>query len=122
MGETSDQYPVATLHRFLEEASDEFKRFRFQAKLNLIGSFVLLILVARFVVFISVTYGAVPLHVSVRGPFIPDSLLLFAAVAAVLWSVNVWRRQRKFVARWGERFEKLQALESELLHEEAPLE
>jgi len=51
-------------------------------------------------------------------PDIPDLILLFASLAAVLFSVNVWMKQRKFIARWGERFEKLDALEKQLLPEE----
>ena len=121
MGENGDRYPVASLHAFMEEATDEFKRFRLQARLSIVGSLVLFILLARFLLFISVTYGPEPLHIALRrGPFILDAALLSAALAFVLWSVTVWRRQRKFVARWGERFEKLEALETALLHDKAP--
>jgi len=48
-------------------------------------------------------------------PFLPDFFLLIAALAAVLWSLYVWIMQRKFVSRWGDRFEKLDALERKLL-------
>jgi len=43
MTENNHQRPIATLHSFVQEASDEFRRFRFQATVNVIGSIVLLI-------------------------------------------------------------------------------
>ena len=118
MAETTEHYPVATLHKFLEEASEEFRRFHFQATVNLIGSVVLLVLLARFIVFISFTYGVEPLEIEMRGPFIIDSVLLIAASAAVVWSLAVWWHQRKFISRWGRRFEKLDVMESQLMPEE----
>jgi len=118
MAESTERYPVATLHKFLEEASEEFRRFSFQATVNLIGSVVLLVFLARFVLFFSATYGAGPLHIAMQGPFILDSVLLLAALAAVIWSLDVWRHQRRFISRWGRRFEKLQAIESQLMPEE----
>jgi len=118
MAETTELYPVATLHEFLEEASKEFRRFHFQTSVNLIGSVVLLVFLARFGVFLSVTYGLGPLEISMRGPFIIDSVLIIAASAAVVWSLVVWWHQRKFISRWGRRFDKLHALESKLMPEE----
>jgi len=118
MTKESRDYPVATLHKFLEEASEEFRRFRFQATVNLIGSVVLLVFLARFVVFLSFTYGVGPLEVHMRGPFIIDSVLMIAASVAVVWSLYVWWQQRKFVSRWGQRFEKLHLMESQLMPEE----
>ena len=123
MTEKSDEYPVATLHRFLEEASKEFRRFRFQAKVNLIGSIILLLLLSRFLLFAFGHYGPPPFTHDQAfnpgnpppAPFLPDFFLLFAALAAVLWSLYVWVKQRRFVSRWGNRFEKLDALERELL-------
>jgi len=120
MAERREHYPIATLHQFLEEASEEFKRFRFQTTVNLIGSVVLLIFLARFVLFLSVTYGFGPLEIEMRGPFILDSVLLLAALAAVVWSVDVWRHQRRFISRWGQRFQRLQAIEDQLMPEERP--
>jgi hypothetical protein len=118
MAETTEHYPVATLHRFLEEASDEFRRFHLQAMVNLIGSAILLLFLARFVVFLSVTYGVGPLEIRMRGPFIVDTVLLIAASAAVIWSLAVWWHQRKFISRWGRRFEKLHMIEDQLMPEE----
>ena len=118
MAKDARDYPIATLHRFLEEASKEFRRFRLQATVNLIGSVVLLVLLARFVVFLSFTYGAGPLEIHMQGPFIIDSVLLIAASAAVVWSLAVWWYQRKFISRWGRRFEKLDVMESQLMPEE----
>jgi hypothetical protein len=118
MTESTERYPVATLHEFLQEASEEFGRFRFQATVNLIGSVVLLIFLARFVLFFSVTYGGRALEIEMRGPFVIDSVLLLAALAALIWSLDVWYHQRKFISRWGSRFEKLQAIESQLMPEE----
>jgi cobalamin biosynthesis protein CobD/CbiB len=115
MTENNDRRPVATLHRFLEEASDEFGRFRFQATVNLIGSIVLLILVIRSAFLFSVIYMP---HMIMRRLVIVDLVdlvLLLASLAAISWSLHVWRHQRRFISRWGERFEKLQALESKLL-------
>jgi len=117
MTENNDQRPVATLHRFLEEASDEFRRFRFQATVNLIGSLVLLILVIRSAFLFYVIYFP---HIRMLRLIIVDLVdlvLLFASLVAVLWSFHVWRHQRRFISRWGERFERLQALESKLLPE-----
>jgi hypothetical protein len=51
-------------------------------------------------------------------PFLPDFFLLIAALAAVLWSLYVWVKQRAFVSRWGDRFEELNALERKLLPDE----
>ena len=118
MTETTERYPVATLHEFLQEASSEFRRFHFQATVNLIGSVVLLVFLARFVVFLSFTYGAGPVEITMRGSFIVDSVLLLAASAAVVWSLAVWSHQRRFISRWGRRFEKLHLMESKLMPEE----
>jgi len=118
MAKDAREYPVATLHKFLEEASEEFRRFHFQATVNLIGSAVLLVFLARFVVLLSFTYGVGPLEIHMQGPFIIDSLLLIAASAAVVWSLAVWWHQRKFISRWGQRFEKLDMMESQLMPEE----
>jgi cobalamin biosynthesis protein CobD/CbiB len=115
MTENEDQRPVATLHRFLEEASNEFRRFHFQATVNLIGSIVLLILVIRSAFIFSITY--MPQGIRVRGLFVVDLVLLLASLAAVTWSLYVWRGQRRFISRWGERFERLQALENKLMPE-----
>ena len=52
--------------------------------------------------------------------FLPDWILLFASLAAVLWSLDVWISQRKFVSRWGGRFEKLDALEKRFLDGDPP--
>jgi len=130
MTEKKDEYPVASLHQFLEEASKEFRRFRFQAKVNLIGSIILLLLLSRFLLFAFGHFGPQPfIHEEQYGqglpppklpsrPFLPDFFLLIAALAAVLWSLYVWIKQRNFVSRWGDRFEKLDALERKLLPDE----
>jgi len=120
MTEKREEYPVASLHQFLDEASKEFRRFRFQAKVNLVGSIVLLLLLSRFLLFAFGHYGPPPFtheQLDHRPPplFFPDFFLLVAALAAVLWSLYVWIRQRKFVSKWGDRFEKLDALEKKLL-------
>jgi len=127
MTEKREDYPVASLHRFLEEASKEFRRFRFQAKVNLIGSIILLLLLSRFLLFAFGYYGPPPFT---HGqfvcdhprppPFLPDFVLLVAALGAVLWSLYVWVGQRKFVTRWGNRFEKLDQLEKKLLPDDKP--
>jgi hypothetical protein len=125
MTEKREEYPVASLHSFLEEASKEFRRFRFQAKVNLLGSIVLLLLLSRFLLFAFGHFGPPPftheqpsIHEHPPPPFLPDFFLLVAALAAVLWSLYVWIKQRKFVSRWGDRFEKLDALEKKLLPDE----
>jgi hypothetical protein len=127
MTEKRNEYPVASLHQFLEEASKEFRRFRFQSKVNLVGSIVLLLLLSRFLLFAFGHYGPPPFtheqqsfNQGHRPPpmFIPDFFLLLAALAAVLWSLYVWSGQRKFVSKWGSRFEKLDALERKLLPDE----
>ena len=126
MSDKEDEYPVATLHKFLQEASTEFNRFRTQAKVNLIGSVILLLFLSRFLIFVVVNLGPAPFNLR---PFHPeegldfdfeyaDWFLLFASLIAVLWSLNVWIKQRKFVSRWGERFEKLDSLERQLLPDE----
>jgi hypothetical protein len=119
-----EEYPVATLHRFLQEASTEFNRFRTQAKVNLIGSIILLLFLSRFLIFVFVNLGPPPFNMR---PFhreegfdfdYADLFLLLASLVAVLWSLNVWIKQRNFVSRWGERFEKLDSLERQLLPDE----
>jgi hypothetical protein len=124
MSDKKDEYPVAGLHAFLEEASTEFRRFRLQAKVNLVGSIILLLFLSRFLFFMFGNYGPAPFNVH---PFeheafseieIADWFLLLASLAAVLWSLSVWLSQRKFVSRWGGRFEKLEALEKQLLPDE----
>jgi amino acid transporter len=127
MTENKDEYPVATVHRFLEEASKEFRRFRFQAKVNLVGSIILLLLLSRFLLFAFGHFGPPPFsHYQTfpperppPTPFIPDFVLTLAALAAVFWSLYVWVKQRRFVSRWGSRFEKLDALERKLLPDES---
>ena len=124
MSDKEDEYPVATLHKFLQEASTEFNRFRTQAKVNLIGSVILLLFLSRFLIFVFVNFGPPPFNLR---PFhheegfdfeYADWFLLFASLVAVLWSLNVWIKQRRFVSRWGERFEKLDSLERQLLPDE----
>jgi hypothetical protein len=119
MSDTKDEYPLTTLHTFLQEAATEFRRFRLQAKINLIGSIILLLFLSRFLVFVFANYGPPPFHREHIAHII-DVILLLASLAAVLWSLNVWIKQRKFVSRWGERFEKLDALEKKLLSDEKP--
>jgi hypothetical protein len=119
MSDKKDEYPVATLHTFLQEASTEFRRFRFQAKINLIGSIILLLFLSRFLIFVFANYGPPPFHHEHIEHYL-DLFLLLASLAAVLLSLNVWIKQRKFVSRWGERFEKLDALEKQFLSDEKP--
>ena len=119
MSENKDEYPVATLHTFLQEASTEFRRFRLQAKINLIGSIILLLFLSRFLVFVFANYGPPPFHHGHIEHYM-DLFLLLASLVVVLWSLNVLLKQRKFVSRWGERFEKLDALEKKLLSDEKP--
>jgi hypothetical protein len=124
MSDKNDEYPVATLHTFLQEASTEFRRIRFQALVNLIGSIVLLLFLSRFLFFVFGNFGPPPFNmhpfeVGEHAEFeIADWFLLLASLAAVLWSLNVLLKQRKFVSRWGERFEKLEALERKFLPDE----
>jgi hypothetical protein len=130
MSEKSDDYPVSGLHAFLDEASKEFGRFRLQAKVNLVGSIILLVFLSRFLIFVFGNFGPPPFnpppfsHDNPPPPFfVPnlfDLLGLLAAMGAVLWSVNVWLKQRKFVSRWGDRFQKLDALEKQLLPDDKP--
>ena len=126
MSDKKDEYPLATLHQFLQEASTEFSRFRLQAKVNLIGSIILLLFLSRFLIFAFGNYGPPPFNMrpfdrEFRFDFeIADWFLLIASLAAVLWSLNVWIKQRKFVSRWGERFEKLDTLEKKFLSDEKP--
>jgi hypothetical protein len=122
MSEKNNEYPLAGLHTFLEEAVREFRRFRFQAKVNLVGSIILLLFLSRFLIFIFADFCPAPFNAR---PFeqepdfeIADWFLLFASLVAVLWSFNVWLKQRRFVSRWGERFEKLDALEKRFLPDE----
>lgn len=119
MSDKSDEYPVTALHAFLQEASTEFRRFRFQAKVNLIGSIILLLFLSRFLIFVFWNFGPAPFnaHPLEREPHfeVADLLLLLASLCAVLWSLSVWLKQRRFVSRWGERFEKLEALEKRFL-------
>ena len=119
MSDKRDEYPVATLHTFLQEASTEFRRFRFQAIVNLIGSIILLVLLSRFMIFVFGNYGPPPFHRE-HMSHVVDVVLLLASLVAVIWSLNVWIKQRKFVSRWGERFEKLDALEKQFLSDEKP--
>lgn len=127
MSDKKDEYPLASLHQFLQEASTEFGRFRFQAKVNLIGSIILLLFLSRFLIFAFGNYGPPPFNMrpfeqrEFRFDFeFADWFLLLASLAAVLWSFNVWIKQRKFVSRWGERFEKLDTLEKKFLSDEKP--
>jgi len=119
MSDKKDEYPVATLHTFLQEASTEFRRFRFQAKMNLIGSIILLLFLSRFMIFVFANFGPPLFHHEHIEHYV-DLFLLLASLVVVLWSLNVWFKQRKFVSRWGERFEKLDALEKKLLTDEKP--
>ena len=126
MSDKEQEYPLASLHQFLREASAEFNRFRFQAKINLVGSIILLLFLSRFLIFVFGNFGPAPFNArpfgrEFRFDFeIVDWLLLGASLVAVLWSLNVWIKQRKFVSRWGERFEKLDSLERKLLPDEEP--
>jgi hypothetical protein len=115
MADTKEQYPVATLHSFLEEVSEEFKRFRFQTTVNLAAAIFLLLFFGRLSLFL---YETAPFRSLMRIPLIVDVSLLAIAVVAVLWSLDVWRRQRGFMSRWGDRFEKLQVAENELMPED----
>lgn len=117
MSDKKDEYPVTTLHTFLQEASAEFRRIRLQAKVNLIGSIILLVLLSRLFLFVFEDYGP-PLFHREHIEHTVDVFLLLASTGAVMWSLYVWLKQRKFVSRWGERFEKLEALEKQLLPDE----
>jgi hypothetical protein len=127
MSDEKPSYPLATLHQFLQEAAAEFNRFRLQAKVNLIGSLVLLLFLSRFLVFAFGNYGPPPFNMrpftferQFRFDFeFADWVLLLASLAAVVWSVYVFVRQRSFVSRWGKRFEKLDSLEKKFLPEES---
>ena len=123
LSEEREDFPITSLHGFLQEASTEFKRFRLQAKITLAGSLIVILLLSRFLIYDLMDLGPSPFETATPSlpaprPDIPDLILLFASLAAVLFSVNVWMKQRKFIARWGERFEKLDALEKQLLPEE----
>lgn len=127
MSDKKEDYPVTGLHAFLEEASTEFRRFRLQAIVNLVGSIVILLFLSRFFIFLFGNYGPPPFEHPMgwgfhqrppEPPFVWDLLLLVASLGFVLWSVYVWLGQRRFVSRWGERFEKLNALEKKYLPDE----
>ena len=123
MSDKEDEYPLTTLHTFLREASTEFGRFRLQAKVNLIGSIILLILLSRLFLFVFGDYGP-PLFyredivdvILLLASF--DVILLLASLVAIVWSVYVFLKQRSFISRWGKRFEKLETLEKQLLPDE----
>ena len=117
MSDKEHEYPLTTLHTFLQEAKTEFSRFRFQAKVNLIGSVILLILLSRIFLFVFGAFGP-PLFHREHIEHTVDVILLLASLVAICWSVYVFLKQRSFVSRWGERFEKLETLEKELLPDE----
>jgi hypothetical protein len=118
-----DEYPVASLHDFLEEAAKEFRRVRLQGKVNLIVMIVILILISRRAIYILLNYAPSrmqPLYlIDPADPptpfYIVDLILL---LFAIFWTLNGWLKQRRFVTRWGKRFEKLETLEKQLLPEE----
>ena len=112
-----DEYPVTSIHTFLKEASVEFRRIRLQAMVNLIGSIILLVLLSRLFLFVFGNYGP-PLFYREHIEHTYDSILLLASTGAVLWSLYVLLKQQNFVSRWGERFEKLDTLEKQLLPDE----
>ena len=114
MTETRD-YPVATLHAFLDDVLQEFRMYRNQLKLTLVGTAFLFLFLARFAFLL---YETAPLRNLMQVPLIIDAVLLVVALGIVLLSLDVWRHQRRFISRWGERFEKLQAVEKQLLPEE----
>jgi hypothetical protein len=130
LSEKKNEYPVTGLHTFLEEASKEFRRFRFQALVNLIGSIVILVFLSRFLIFFFGNFGPPPFESERIPPFIhhgrpgmafvSDLFLLLASLVFVVWSLYVWLGQRRFVSRWGERFEKLDALEKKYLPDDNP--
>lgn len=115
MAETKDEYPIATLHTFLQEASEEFKRYRIQGKMNFIGAVFLLFFLSRFILLL---YETAPLRAVMQVPLLVDAALLVLAFVVVVWSIDVWRHQQKFISHWGKRFEKLQLVESQLLPED----
>jgi hypothetical protein len=117
MAEKERHYPVTTLHDFLHEASDEFKRFRLQATVNLIGAIFLIAFLLRYTFLL---YETAPLRGLMSVPLYVDAVLLVLALAVVLWSLDIWRRQHGFISRWGKRFEKLEAMENQLFPEETP--
>ena len=112
MTENKHEYPVATLHTFLQEATAEFRRYRIQGKMNFIGAVFLLFFLSRFVVLL---YETAPFRASTQVPLLVDATLLILAFVVVAWSIDVWRHQRKFISHWGQRFEKLQLMENQLL-------
>jgi cobalamin biosynthesis protein CobD/CbiB len=115
MANDTKHYPVATLHSFLEEVSQEFRRFRFQATVNLIGAIFLLIFFGRLSY---ILYETAPLRGSMQVPLILDVTLLIVAFAVVAWSLDVWRHQRRFITRWGERFQNLKTVEDQLFSDQ----
>jgi hypothetical protein len=117
MSDKKDEYPVTSIHTFLQEASTEFRRIRHQAMVNLIGSIILLVLLSRLFLYAFGNYGP-PLFHREHLEHTVDTILLLASTGAVLWSLYVLIKQRNFVSRWGERFEKLESLEKKLLPDE----
>ena len=117
MSDKKDEYPVTTIHTFLKEASVEFRRMRLQAMVNLVGSVILLVLLSRVFLYVFEDYGP-PLFRREHIEHTIDTILLIASMGAVLWSLYVLLKQQRFVSRWGERFEKLDAAEKKLLPDE----
>ena len=117
MSDKKDEYPVTSIHTFLQEASVEFRRIRIQAFVNLVGSIILLLLLSRLFLYAFGSYGP-PLFHREHIEHTIDTILLLASTGAVVWSIYVLLKQRSFVSRWGERFEKLESLEKKLLPDE----
>lgn len=115
MTKDRNDYPVATLHDFLHEATQEFRRYRYQARITLVASIFLLFFLARITFLL---YETAPVRGLMRVPLLVDIMFLVAALAAVVSSLEAWRHQRKFISRWGARFEKLVVMEKQLLPED----
>lgn len=115
LSDDKTEYPLQTVHTFLNEASDEFRRYRIQARLNFVGSIFLLFFLIRLG---QLLYETAPYRPSTELPLAVDGALLVLAFVAVGWSLNVWYHQRKFISKWGSRFERLTVVENELLPDE----
>jgi hypothetical protein len=100
------QYPVKSLHDFLEELNNEWTKFRNGSLIGLASSTILFIIVVGIILRIR----------RIGLGFVDFILLLFAGVFLV-YSIYVMYRQFRFFNRWERRLGLLRHLEDEMLAE-----
>lgn len=106
--EQENLYPVRTMHEFLAEINQEWRKFERGAVLSLITSSILL------VAFALVFYRTIR-----TGFEVSDVILELLLLGFVIYSMYLMSVQYRFLRKWENRMTRLYMIERKLMPEEA---